>query len=905
MPAAPAILVPPDADLLDAAAAGVIAQSRAALPDLSHLHLLLPSAAALRPLRLRLVHHAGGALLGPQLATLPMFAARGLPARPLSALDCRLLLARELENFLHLFPGQDALALAEEFFALFEQLSAQAPQLAEDPRRFAARVEQAYGARLAAASQEAQIVHTLWRAFLQQTGARSPAVAQAAALRAAFDGLGAQEQVHLIGFDDFSAAQAAILRNALAAGRARLWLHGRLQGRDGAALAALCEQLQLQPEALASGDDARSTWLDAVFATGDAALRDRMPATAADALPRLQAADDPEHEARLADLAIRRWLLEGRREIAVVAQDRRYARRLRALLERAGIALRDEVGWALSTSTAAASLVHWLDCCEQNFAFRPLLDLLKSPFHDPAQALRREVQAFEHAIRRSRTVSGLAALTALCDEARALLRPLEAPYHRLAPGAGARPAQYWCENLLLSLQALPLWTHWQQDAAGRALAQTLDDLHAALRRSGLRLPWSGFRRLLERALEQATFAAEAPSGGVRLLTPDQAQGLRCDALILAGAAAGRFPGRAGAQALFSEAVRAELGLPHWTLEHRRALARFRLLLQAAPQVLVTWAPEEAGDEAQPCAWVEVLQACGAPAAPELAALAGDARVEIAADTPLPAPVPPPRPAAGALPAKLSASAHQQLIDCPYQFHAAAILGLRAPEEPDEPYDRADYGEQVHAILAAFEQRFGEPVTAASQDRAQALLREIAQASFAPQLRSRALAQAWLAEFLDAAPLLAGWMAARSGDWPQVQTEQALERELAPGLLIHGRADRLERNRSGEHAVVDYKTGQPPKAADIHNGEKVQATHYALAADACVRVEYLAVRRDDEKTVVVDGDALMDARIGVRDRLRNVYAALRERAPLPAHGDAGTCERCDYHGLCRKGAWADG
>lgn len=915
MPASPSALIPPGIYLPDWAAARIAERHRESLPDWSRLTLLVPATSAIRPLRQRLLRHAGGTMLGPQIGTLQSFAStRGADQPALSLLDCRLLIAQALAGYTHLFNGQDALTLADEFLSLFEQLSAQAPELAEDPRRFIARIEKAYGAQLTSISQEAQLVHTLWRAFLQQTADRSPAVAAGSALHAAFDSLADDESVYLIGFDEFSASEAAAVRRALTAGRCNLWLQGRLQGRDGVALASLCAQLRIEPEQISTDADARSRWLNAVFEPGTVPLRDRIPVTSADALPRLQPARNPEHEARMADLAIRQWLLQGLRDIAVVTQDRRLARRLRALLERARVPLRDEAGWALSTSAAAATLMHWLDCCEQNFHFRPLLNLLKSSFLDPQQAQAAALQVFEKQIYKNETLSGLSKLSQLGDEARALLKPLEGPARLLTPGAGERPAHYWCENLLHSLQALPLWKHWQDDAAGQMLAQTLEDLHTALRKNGLRQSWREFRRLLEHTLERATFINDAPQATVRLLTLEQSRGLSCDALIVAGASAAQFPGSPSAQPLFNNAVRAELGLPHWAQRQQLSLARFRLLLQAAPQVLITWAPEDDNEAAQACGWVEALQAAKAADAPELAALAGRAESEVSpTESELRLPQPAPRPAAPSalLPRSLSASGHQKLIDCPYQFFASGFLRLKTVEEPDQPFSASDFGERVHAILAAFERQqpgmpapFGSAVRRDNQAAAAAKLSEIAKAVFADDLRRRALAQAWLAEFLDLIPQLVDWLAERSTQWPQVLPEEELAREVIPNLQLRGRADRLEQASDGSRCVVDYKTGRNvPSVAEVENGEAVQATHYALITEACVRVEYLLLQREQKKPVIVEGAALQQACDGVQQRLNQMIDSLRQQAAMPAQGDESTCEHCNYRGLCRKGAWA--
>jgi ATP-dependent helicase/nuclease subunit B len=464
-----------------------------------------------------------------------------------------------------------------------------------------------------------------------------------------------------------------------------------------------------------------------------------------------------------------------------------------------------------------------------------------------------------------------------------------------------------------SLRALPLWQAWQDDAAGVVLIRQIEELHAALQRQKPRLDWAEFRRMLERLLESATFIPQPAESPVRLLTLEQAQGLRCDFLIIAGASAAQFPGKPAAEVVFNHSVRAELGLPHWNEQLTRQLARFRSLLHAAPQIFVTYAAEDEDEAAEPCPWVEALRVVGL-ATPDLdlPRLAASAAIEVAtAETELPGHQPAPRPPAPAalIPASLSAGAHQALIDCPYKFFASACLGLRAAEEPDEPVSRRDFGERVHLILQAFHEQvaglppaFAGAVTAERRVEALEKLQAITLAVLRDDLRNRALAQVWLAEIQTLIPELVNWLIARSADWPRVETEAALERALTPELKLHGRVDRLEHNPAGDCSVVDYKTGEAPRTSDVEDGEAIQATHYALLAQPCTRVEYLLLGGDRKPVPAIEGDALAAASTGVRERLKQIFVELRLGAPLPAQGDELTCSRCDFSGLCRVGTW---
>ena len=79
-------------------------------------------------------------------------------------------------------------------------------------------------------------------------------------------------------------------------------------------------------------------------------------------------------------MQVRLWLQAGKRDIAIVAQDRVAARRMRALLERAEILVADETGWTFATLSVSTVLDRWLTALQSDFYHVDLLDLLKSPF---------------------------------------------------------------------------------------------------------------------------------------------------------------------------------------------------------------------------------------------------------------------------------------------------------------------------------------------------------------------------------------------------------------------------------------------------------------------------------------------------------------------------------------------
>ena len=94
----------------------------------------------------------------------------------------------------------------------------------------------------------------------------------------------------------------------------------------------------------------------------------------------LCAAQSVEDEAVQGAQMVIDWLQGGKTNLAIVAQDRVVARRIRALLERAQIHVVDETGWKLSTTRAASAISAWFDVVTTRAETRALLDLLKSPF---------------------------------------------------------------------------------------------------------------------------------------------------------------------------------------------------------------------------------------------------------------------------------------------------------------------------------------------------------------------------------------------------------------------------------------------------------------------------------------------------------------------------------------------
>ncbi|HKJ21750.1 MAG TPA: PD-(D/E)XK nuclease family protein, partial [Gammaproteobacteria bacterium] len=281
--------------------------------------------------------------------------------------------------------------------------------------------------------------------------------------------------------------------------------------------------------------------------------------------------------------------------------------------------------------------------------------------------------------------------------------------------------------------------------------------------------------------------------------------------------------------------------------------------------------------------------------------------------PPPRPRPYPAPAADQrlLPRTVTATTHQQLIDCPYQFFAARCLGLAPPEPVTELLSKSDYGERIHRILQAFHAPvrglpgpFSQPLTEQNREQAVAMLQEISTAVFARDLEDNFLHRGWLRRWEALIGEYVDWQIRRAGDWHVQAVEvNAVEEHFTALFEIKGRLDRIDAGRHGS-AIVDYKTGEVPGKEDIQSGEAVQLPFYALLMDTPVtRVEYLCLDKNRFGTRAhLEGENLRELRDQTARRLKAMMKQLHQGTPLPAWGDEQTCSRCKMEGLCRKQAW---
>ncbi|MFN3594682.1 MAG: PD-(D/E)XK nuclease family protein, partial [Thiobacillaceae bacterium] len=650
-----------------------------------------------------------------------------------------------------------------------------------------------------------------------------------------------------------------------------------------------------------------TAWAEAAAPLSERARRLAADLTASPLLPdvRLMAAGDLESEARTAAEQVRAWAAEGITRIALIALDRLTARRLRALLERDGILIEDETGWTLSTAAVSHVIDRLLALRLDDCYHRDLIDLLKSPFVfadlDP-DTRQRAVVEFETALRRAGVVAGLDRMQALArSEVPAALPLLDRLAGALARLAGSRrPLGDWQQRLLAALTDLGALPAFAADVAGRQLQQWLQRLTEAVAGHETTYGLAGWREWLALQLDQATFRDDRIDSPVRLVSLAGARLRDFDAAIVLSADAAHLPG-SGSNGVFGDRVRAQLGLPTSAVRAEDLRGALSDVLCHIPRVLITWQARQEGEPNALSPWLELLDGAHRLAWGMTLKTEAPVYLDLAPAAALPA-TPAARPRPGRVPGRLSASAWQSLVDCPYRFYARHLLRLAEVEAVPEEMEKRDYGLLVHAILQRFHTQHPR-LADTPRERLLEELQQITEAVFAPQRQLTYLALAWQLRWQRRMNDYLDWALAREAQgyrWQAGEVER--ERTLPLGgdgvVTLQGRLDRIDQGPQGL-AVLDYKV----KRRDTlrrrlqQPGEDVQLGFYGLLTDAA-EAAYLIL--DDERVQSLGPDVdLPTVAAAERERLRATLAAMAAGAPLPAQGAPHTCAYCEMRGLCRR------
>jgi ATP-dependent helicase/nuclease subunit B len=569
----------------------------------------------------------------------------------------------------------------------------------------------------------------------------------------------------------------------------------------------------------------------------------------------------------------------------------------------------------------------------------PLLAALKHPLAaggEPPASFRRRVRALERqALRGLRPAPGIIGLRHAVqgDEAaqRAALELIDILEAAISPlirllDRGAVSLSQILEAHLAAAEALATTADqpgakrlWAGDA-GEALASFFAELGGATV-DGAAIPAAEYPELLDSLMAGHVVR---PKWGrhprLAIWGPLEARLQRSDVMILGSLNEDSWPPKGQASPWMSRPMLQAFGLP---LPERRIGLSAHDFCQAfsAPEVWLTRARRKEGAPTVPSRWLLRLRAAmqdndwTARNAQTQRKLLNwqrllDAPTAIASIQP-PAPCPP----VAARPRQLAVTQVEKWLRDPYELYARHILGLRALKPINAEPEAADFGTFVHAALAAFLTGNTDPFSAEAYDRLLAFGRE----AIGDLLERAGVRTFWWPRFERIARWFIDNERARRCEIVTSAAEVEGRMEISrPGgiFLLTAKADRIDALAGGTLAVIDYKTGQPPREEEVLNGLAPQLPLEAAIAEAggfhgfgpakVSALHYWRLRGDDQdcEQRVKALDGLADAALeGLRRLIDAFDAPSTPYASLPRPHLAPRFSEVEH--LARVKEWAAG
>jgi ATP-dependent helicase/nuclease subunit B len=615
-----------------------------------------------------------------------------------------------------------------------------------------------------------------------------------------------------------------------------------------------------------------------------------------------------EDEARHGAQTIIEWLSAGKIHIGVIAQDRVVARRIRALLERAGIYVADETGWKLSTTRAAAAIMAWFDLVAARAETLALMNFLKSPFLCPDQAEKPAyVMAVEVLLRRANVLGGW-------EEVKDALAQHTAAHEWICRMAGfadqfegrkRRTMRQWLALTGQALDELEMRSALLHDPAGMQIIDMLSTLSMECDEGDQVFSFSEWRAFFGMQLESTSFISRITDRRVVMLPLNGAHLRPFDAVLVVGADADHLPSHPTETLFFANAVRRELGLDTHEHRQRQQLRDFAELLSINPCAVLSWQAFKNNEPNPASPWIRrlelVLEFAGLPRLSQHAINLPIRQLKQMLPS-MPAPIAP-----ELLPQKLSASGYNSFVACPYQFFATRMLGLTGMDELSDMPEKRDYGDWLHQILATFHDTMRDKKMDGDAER-EALLRKISAQVFSRAFGKNGAVLGYYARWQKAIPAYLDWDRKREAEgWRFSAGEQWLERTLTwmgGQVTLHGRVDRIDENSEGERAVLDYKTKDVQSLRDrLKKVEDHQLAFYGLLnSTPPTAAQYVALEPRNSKTGAADAQHYTDWQEALEGQIISSMQAIQQGAPLQATGIELICQYCDVRGMCRKGCW---
>lgn len=544
----------------------------------------------------------------------------------------------------------------------------------------------------------------------------------------------------------------------------------------------------------------------------------------------------PAEEAQAVAIALREALETPERTAALVTPDRQLATRVSAHLRRWGIEADDSAGRPLSQLPPGTLLIALADAAAERFAPVALLTLLKHPLvmkGEERLGWLEQVRRLDLLLRGPRPPAGLAGIDGLLarserrqeglrlalrdwwPKVRTIFEPMELAFAGTAADLGGLLSVL--RETAGRLTADAVWTGHQ----GHRAADLFGEMEAAAHEGPRNVEPGALPALIEQML--GNVAVRPPQGGhprIAIFGLLEARLQQADLMILSGLNEGNWPALPSPDPWLAPRIRQELGLP--SLERRIGLSAHDLANGlGAPDVLITRSRRDASAPAIASRfWLRLKAMAG----PQWREARDYARLAAMIDEPgahRPAGRPAPSPPARERPREIAVTDVDRLKADPYAFYARKMLGLSALDPVDADPSAAWRGTAVHAVLEQWAKEDGcDPSRLAP--RAEAMLagadaHPLMRALWKPRLMQ---AIEWIARAVSE-DMAAGRRPFLVEKWGQAEVA---------GVMLGGKADRIDRLADGSIAIVDYKTGKPPSAKQVAAGFSMQLGLLGLIAE---------------------------------------------------------------------------
>jgi ATP-dependent helicase/nuclease subunit B len=661
---------------------------------------------------------------------------------------------------------------------------------------------------------------------------------------------------------------------------------------------------------------------------------------------------------------IEQHLIDGKTNLALVAQDRLVARRARALLSRLGpdLNIRDETGWKLSTTRAAASLNSWLELIKapkDGPSAKTLLEFLQNPFLDFGKILNRDPESclgliaeLEDILVASKAESGWKTFHLAIEGARdnatktssalpsttlfELLQFVRERHHEwLALKVDCNQA---FKQLQANLHATGMAESLEKDSAGKQLLEvlkTFDLSKTQYQAAPIRL--SEWLSLLKTVIEGASYqeAGKEAKATLSILPLSSTRMRDFEAVVVVGCDEQQLPAYSEPPLFFSDALNQLLKTSTIAMQFVQQSRDLSQLLVSCPNVDLLWqSKSNNGEPLRPSAWMQRLQnQIEWQAIPtQLKKRSFEAMpMEMAVahfEEDLP------------LPISMSPSAYKALRDCPYRYYVRSLLGLRKNKEFDEGFDASLAGQTLHKLLKRFyqalkTQEHTNPALKSNPEQRRIWMEQslniYSEQEFASLIEGDARVMGTLRDWQKQIPSFVDWQLQRElAGWEYFDGEVKVGFDLpfqdVDGNLkmirIEGYADRYDVNvdNSKLASVIDYKNQrfERVKVRAEHILDDPQLLIYARAANEgqeshkltghqVLQAEWVALKADiskgEQKAVrsqeVVDMPEMMQQ---LSKQMTEDVEQLWAKKPMQAFAPEGVCQYCEARGICRKGIW---